>query len=196
MSSAKLTIVATSSEGNRAAVLRPDLTDKFEARQFCDGSTPDSRQEVRNLSLAFRTIQRGVKTSTDLIGTVEDDPHRVGSLKESEQIADARSQGVSSFSDLPRVLEAGQRVIVRESDGRVSRGKVVLADEHRLDIQWRRWLFARRERSFTAATVESIKVKDSDWNGMLVGAGAGLVAGWLVDLQCCRDFSIAPLWER
>ena len=107
--------------------------------------------------------------------------------------ADARAQGVSSFSDLPRVLEAGQRVIVRESDGRVSRGKVVLVDEHRLEIQWRRWLFARRERSFTGATVESIKVKDSDWNGMLVGAGAGLVAGWLVDLQCCRDFPIAPV---
>jgi hypothetical protein len=106
---------------------------------------------------------------------------------------DARAQDVSSFSDLPRVLEAGQRVIVREGDGRVSRGKVVSVDEHRLEIQWRRWLFAHRERSFTGATVESIKVKDSDWNGMLVGAGAGLLAGWLVDLQCCRDFPIAPL---
>ena len=106
---------------------------------------------------------------------------------------DARAQDVSSFSDLPRVLEAGQRVIVREADGRVSRGKVVSVDEHRLEIQWRRWLFARRERSFTGATVESIKVKDSDWNGMLVGAGAGLLAGWLVDLQCCRDFPIAPV---
>jgi hypothetical protein len=105
----------------------------------------------------------------------------------------ARAQDVSSFSDLPRVLEAGQRVIVREGDGRVSRGRVVLVDEHRLEIQWRRWLFAHRERSFTGATVESIKVKDSDWNGMLVGAGAGLLAGWLVDLQCCRDFSIAPV---
>ena len=108
-------------------------------------------------------------------------------------VADARAQDVSSFSDLPRVLEAGQRVIVREGDGRVSRGKVVLVDEHRLEIRWRRWLFARRERSFTVATVESIKVKDSDWNGMLVGAGAGLLAGWLVDLQCCRDFPIAPV---
>lgn len=106
---------------------------------------------------------------------------------------DARAQDVSSFSDLPRVLEAGQRVIVREGDGRVSRGKVVSVDDHRLEIQWRRWLFAHRERSFTGATVESIKVKDSDWNGMLVGAGAGLLAGWLVDLQCCRDIPIAPL---
>ena len=105
----------------------------------------------------------------------------------------ARAQDVSSFSELPRVLEAGQRVIVREGDGRVSRGKVVLVDEHRLEIQWRRWLFARRARSFTGATVESIKVKDSDWNGMLVGAGAGLLAGWLVDLQCCRDFPLAPV---
>jgi len=105
---------------------------------------------------------------------------------------DARAQDVASFSDLPRVLEAGQRVIVREGDGRVSRGKVVLVDEHRLAIQWRRWLFARRERSFTGATVESIKVKDSDWNGMLVGAGVGLLAGWLWDLQCCDGFSIAP----
>src|SRR4030095_11688359 len=105
----------------------------------------------------------------------------------------ARAQDVSSFSDLPRVLQPGQRVIVREGDGRVSRGKVVLVDEHRLEIEWRRWLFARRQQSFTGATVESIKVKDSDWNGMLVGAGAGLLAGWLVDLQCCRDFSIAPV---
>jgi len=105
----------------------------------------------------------------------------------------AQAQDVSSFSGLPRVLEAGQRVIVRESDGRVSRGKVVLVDEHRLEIQWRRWLFARRERSFTGATVESIKVKDSDWNGMLVGAGVGLLAGLVVDVQCCRDIPIAPL---
>jgi hypothetical protein len=107
-------------------------------------------------------------------------------------VADARAQDVTSFSDLPRVLEAGQRVIVREGDGRLSRGKVVLVDEHRLEIQWRRWLFARRERWFTGATVEWIKVKDSDSNGMLVGAGVGLMAGWLWDLQCCDGFSIAP----
>jgi hypothetical protein len=119
---------------------------------------------------------------------------RVGVLAAILFVAgDARAQDVSSFSDLPRVLEAGQRVIVREGDGRVSRGKVVLVDEQRLEIQWRRWLFVRRERSFTSATVESIKVKDSDWNGTLAGAGTGLLAGWLVDLQCCRDFSIAPI---
>ena len=107
---------------------------------------------------------------------------------------DTRGQQVSSFIDLPRVLELGQRVIVREDDGRVSRGNVVLLDDDRIAIQWRRWMFAKRERTLTSATVESIEVQDSDWNGTLAGAGIGIVAGWLlVDRQCGPDFGLAPV---
>lgn len=106
----------------------------------------------------------------------------------------AGAQQVSSFGDLPRVLEPGQRVIVREDDGTTTRGKVARLDDERIAIRWRRWIFAHRERTLTSATVETIRVRDSEWNGALLGAGAGFVAGWLfVDKQCARDFCVSPV---
>lgn len=105
----------------------------------------------------------------------------------------ARAQQVDSFEDLTRVLEPGQRVIVREDDGTTTRGNVVRLDDERIEIRWRRWIFAHRVRTLTSATVETIKVQDSQWNGALLGAGAGFMAGWLVDRQCDRDFCISPV---
>jgi hypothetical protein len=106
----------------------------------------------------------------------------------------ARAQQADAFDDLPRVLEPGQRVIVREDDGTVSRGKVVRLDDDRLEIRWRRWIFAHGDRTLTSATVETIRVRDSDWNGTLLGAGAGALAGWLlIDTHCGRDFCISPV---
>jgi len=106
----------------------------------------------------------------------------------------AHAQDVGSFDDLPRVLELGQRVIVREDDGTVSRGKVLRLDDNRLEIRWRRWIFGHGERTLTSATIETIKVRDSEWNGTLLGAGAGALAGWLfVDRRCDRDFCISPV---
>jgi hypothetical protein len=106
----------------------------------------------------------------------------------------AHAQDVGSFDDLPRVLELGQRVIVREDDGTVSRGKVMRLDDNRLEIRWRRWILGHGERTLTSATIETIKVRDSDWNGTLLGAGAGALAGWLfVDRRCDRDFCISPV---
>jgi hypothetical protein len=107
---------------------------------------------------------------------------------------DTRAQAVSSFTERPRVLELGQRAIVREDDGRVSRGNVVLLDDHRIAIQWRRWIFAKGERTLTSATVESIQVQDSEWNGSLAGAGVGFLVGWLlVDRQCGPDLCFSPV---
>ena len=62
--------------------------------------------------------------------------------------ADAAAQApVQSFSDLSSLVEPGQRVIVREDDGRTSRGRVVSLVNDQLEIAWRRWLFQRAYRA-------------------------------------------------
>jgi hypothetical protein len=92
---------------------------------------------------------------------------------------------VQAFGDLPTVLVTGQRVIAREAGGRTSRGRVVSLSDGTLEIEWRRWIFQRRHRSLSERSVQSISIQDSDWNGTLLGAGVGILAGMVIDEQPC-----------
>src|SRR5262245_25974625 len=108
-------------------------------------------------------------------------------------VADAAAQApAQSFSALPGVLEVGQRVIVRE-DGRTSHGKVVSLDNGQLEIEWRRWIFQRRQRLFTENSVRTVALQDSDWNGLFLGAGVGILAGTLIDHQYNNEVWGSPL---
>ena len=103
--------------------------------------------------------------------------------------AEAAAQApVEAFADLPTVLVRGQRVIVRETGGRTSRGDVVSLSDGTFEIEWRRWIFQRKHRSLSEGSVQSISIQDSDWNGTLLGVGVGILAGMVVDQQLCAVF--------
>lgn len=98
---------------------------------------------------------------------------------------------VQSFNDLPSVLRPRQRVIVRDDTGRTSRGTVTSLARDRLELEWRTWRFQRREQVFPEASVRSIAIIDSTWNGQLIGLGVGVLGAWAMNAQCNDDSCIA-----
>ena len=87
--------------------------------------------------------------------------------------AAAAQTAVQSFADLQPILAAGQKIVVIGVDGRKTRGTVVSLAGGQLEISEPR-AFRRAERRVIGEdSIRRIDRQDSDWNGILIGAGAG-----------------------
>jgi len=81
----------------------------------------------------------------------------------------------TSFEGLQAALTGGREVIVRDAEGRKTRGRVSSVSQDQLVIKKNTSailrLFGRsQERTFGADAVTRIEIVDSTWNGALVGA--------------------------
>ena len=93
---------------------------------------------------------RGVVTAVVLLGPVT-----------------AGAQTTDSFERLPGILKAGQTVVVSSNDGRSTRGKVVSVSATSLTLD---------VGVFPSDSVTAVERRDSSWNGILIGLGAGIAA--------------------
>jgi len=84
----------------------------------------------------------------------------------------------ASFEALPALLTPGQKVNVRNTAGRATRGKVVSISDNQLVIARRRGPFAffRRPEDVTFAVdvVGKIDIVDSTWDGAAIGTAAAI----------------------
>jgi len=81
----------------------------------------------------------------------------------------------TSFEGLQAALTGGPEVIVRDAEGRKTRGRVSSVSQDQIVIKKNTSailrLFGRsQERTFPADAVTRIEIVDSTWNGALVGA--------------------------
>ena len=92
---------------------------------------------------------------------------------------------VATFSDVPRVLESGRKVVVTDQQGRKTKGHVSEVTPSTIALLTRdRWGEEQR-RVFEAESVRAITKTDSLWNGVLIGIGAGFVAAEVFVWQVC-----------
>jgi hypothetical protein len=92
-------------------------------------------------------------------------------------------------------LEPGDRLIVTEPDGRKTKGQVVVATPASVTLSVPDGAVAQR-RSFDRTTVATIRRTDSLWNGMLIGAGAGIVATEVWTRQACGQDGECAVYVR
>jgi hypothetical protein len=88
----------------------------------------------------------------------------------------ADSVPAQSFTALQPLLAPGERLIVRDSSGRQTRGRFVSLSGDDLVISRRRWNFRAETRTWTEGTVERIQHEDSRWEGGAIGAAIGVAA--------------------
>jgi hypothetical protein len=72
-----------------------------------------------------------------------------------------------SFEELGHVLKKGQTVIVIDTSGRETKGKVADASSTSLVV------LNPQSQTFGEREVREVRASDSLWNGALIGAGAG-----------------------
>jgi len=92
---------------------------------------------------------------------------------------------VRSLSDLPARIQAGERIEVTDREGKVVRGRFesVAASSLRITV-------ARgRTQDIAGTSIKQIGKErpDSDWNGILLGLGAGLGMGALATQSTCPN---------
>lgn len=104
---------------------------------------------------------------------------------------------VRSFAELQPTLRVGQNLIVKGDDGTELRGRFVSLSADRLEIRRTRWFFREERRVFAQDSVFLIEDNDSDWNGVLLGLGAGIFMAWIAVADCdedaCVTFLLAPV---
>ena len=90
-----------------------------------------------------------------------------------------------SYRELHSRLKVGDTLIVRDADGRTTTGRVSTLGSDQFEVEWRRFL-RLRHRTFTEPGVRRVQVRDSTWNGVLIGLGVG-IAGTIA--VCANDTS-------
>ena len=96
-----------------------------------------------------------------------------------------RTVPAQSFEALRTRLRAGDRIIVRDAEGRTTRGRLSAIAGDRIEIKSWRWRsFRIRQRVFTDTAVRRIEFEDRTWNGALIGLG---VAGAAIGITCKAD---------
>jgi hypothetical protein len=100
--------------------------------------------------------------------------------------ASAQQQpAVNSFEQLRTRLRAGDKLIVRDAEGKTTRGRLSAIAGDRIEIKSWRWRsFRVRPRVFTETAVRRIEFEDRTWNGALIGLG---VAGAAIGIGCMAD---------
>ena len=110
--------------------------------------------------------------------------HLLGALAVSVILAPspAPAQTVAnSFEELRRVLKNGQTVVVTDSSGQQTRGKVADVSPSSLVV------LVPETRTFAEGTVSEIRGPDPLRNGALTGLGAGAGAGLAMVAAMCAD---------
>jgi hypothetical protein len=113
----------------------------------------------------------------------------LSSAAAAEQQAD--SLPARSFTALQPLLVPGERLIVRDSSGRQTHGRLVSLSGDELEIKSRRWNFRTERRTWREGTVERIQHEDSTWKGGgAIGTAAGVAVATILikaprcDLRC------------
>jgi hypothetical protein len=90
-----------------------------------------------------------------------------------------------TFSDLPRVLDVGRKVVVTDTDGRKAKGNVVEITPTTMTLLTRDEWGMERRQVFADSGISAINRTDSVWNGLLIGLGAGIVGAELFVRNVC-----------
>jgi hypothetical protein len=100
--------------------------------------------------------------------------------------ASAQQQpAVHSFEQLRASLRAGDKLIVRDAEGKTTHGRLSVIAGDRIEIKSWRWRsFRFRPRVFSETAVRRIEFEDGGWNGALIGLG---VAGAAIGITCKAD---------
>lgn len=87
-----------------------------------------------------------------------------------------------SFEDLQSVLKLGDEVLITDSSGKTSQGKIVALSTGSLGVT-----IDGRRRDLSAPTIRTIKRRHADslWNGILTGAVVGAAVGAVVKQRNC-----------
>jgi hypothetical protein len=101
--------------------------------------------------------------------------------------ADSRAQSVAtSFNELRRTLRPGDEILVRHADGRLTRALVREISDSSLDV-WSKSVLRFRplgpSGSYPESSIAEVKRVDGLLNGILIGAGVGVVAA----IAACRS---------
>jgi hypothetical protein len=100
-------------------------------------------------------------------------------------VTSAQQAAAQSFEELRTRLRAGDRLIVRDAEGRTTRGRLSMIAGDRIEVKSWRWRsFRLRPRVFTDAEVRRIEFEDRTWNGSLIGLG---IAGAAIGITCKAD---------
>ena len=92
----------------------------------------------------------------------------------------------TSFAGLQPLVKVGQTLNVSDDQGRVTRGKLVSISGGQLRIRRPRFFLGTEARTFSERSVTRIGLKDSSWNGALLGAVAGVGLSFSL-LHNCDD---------
>lgn len=87
-----------------------------------------------------------------------------------------------SFADLQSILKIGDEVQITDSGGKTSQGTIVNVSTGSLGLT-----VDGRQRDLSEATIREVKRRRPDlwWNGILIGAVVGTVAGAVVKQRNC-----------
>ena len=91
----------------------------------------------------------------------------------------------ATFAEIPRVLETGRKVVVRNVDGRKATGRVAEITATSLTIEVGDALGTIRRQTYSSDSIRSINRSDSIWNGLLIGLGIGIVSNELFVRHNC-----------
>lgn len=91
-----------------------------------------------------------------------------------------------SFERAAQALKPGQRVVITDVAGGDAKGRVVDATPASITLTMSNGAIDER-RSFARARVATIRRSDSLWNGLLIGAGVGIVATEVWARQTCGN---------
>ena len=100
----------------------------------------------------------------------------------------AAAQQADTFEDMSRAVETNQRVAIKDVGGATTRGEVLRVTASAITLQ----VGLGRTRTFERATVSEVRRSDRLWNGLLIGAGAGVLATEIWSHQLCGPRGYDP----
>ena len=116
---------------------------------------------------------------------------RFGAVASAQEAASRQQASASpelpaqSFDELRSKLRLGDELLIRDVDGRTTRGRLSALTNSVIEVEWHRW-FRFRNRTLTEPAVRQIRIRDSAWNGALIGMAVG---GAVAGLGCKADES-------
>jgi hypothetical protein len=114
---------------------------------------------------------------------------RFGAVASAQEAASRQQASASpnlpaqSFDELRSRLRLGDELLIRDVDGRTTRGRLSELTNSSIEVEWHRW-FRFRNRTLTEPAVRQIRIRDSARNGILIGLAVG---GAVAGLGCKAD---------
>ena len=97
--------------------------------------------------------------------------------------ADAQTLPAQSFEELRTTLRVGNKLIIRDADGRTTKGRLSVLTGAQIEVESRRW-FRSRKRTFSESAVRRVQIEDGVWKGALLGLAIG---GAFTGVVCSVD---------